>query len=71
MVSSVPGRKGLALRFPGLLGGPPAVTLVAVPGGGAGSSGPTGDRLRASLFRFPVSSTRPTSVHLGSLASSL
>ena len=70
MVSSVPGRKGLALRFPGLFGGLPAVTL-AVRGGGAGSSGPTGDRLRASLFRFPVFSTLPTSVYLGSLASSL
>ena len=59
MVSSVPGWKGLALRFPGLFGGLPALTLVAVPGGGAGSSGPTGDRLRASLFHFPVSSDSP------------
>lgn len=58
-MSSRLARRGPALRFHGVFWGLQAAILVAVPGGGAGSSGPTGDRLHASLFCFPVSSDLP------------
>lgn len=54
-----PGQRGPALRFPGVFWGLPATVLSAVPGGGAGSSGPTGDRPRASLLCFPISADSP------------
>lgn len=68
MVSSRPGRRGPALSFPGVFCGLPAAILVAVPGGGAGSSGPTGNHLTYLVRHFSVTLsllTRPTSTSPG------
>lgn len=62
---------GPNLCFPVVFWEPLAAILAAVPGGGAGSSSPTGDRPLRHFSASPSRRTAPLQLYLGSLVSSL